>query len=242
MFFQKEKEYLECRKSLAKVKQRKLLLTSHLDHIILHNEQEKAAKLAELELSLGLAPSTPPPAHTVTPISTGSTSASSPRAAALTPSNGPSPAVVAAAAESAARLAAVQAAATVPPDHPGLRLDAVAPPAFAGFEEESQHQPTSQFNHAKHTNPTPTHNPTNPFGPPTPVASATPPPTRPPTATTSSAPSPATVATSRHVTIPPKQSTIPAPRAAQTALSIANKNKPSPLSYTADGTFAGFAD
>ena len=48
-FDKREKEYLEARKLLAKVKQRKLLLTGHLDYIILTNEQDKAKKLKELE-------------------------------------------------------------------------------------------------------------------------------------------------------------------------------------------------
>lgn len=48
-FDKKEKEYLEARKVLAKVKQRKLLLTGHLDYIILTNEVDKAKKLKELE-------------------------------------------------------------------------------------------------------------------------------------------------------------------------------------------------
>ena len=45
----KEREYLQSRKALAKVKQRKLLLTSHLDLIIINNENEKAKKLTELD-------------------------------------------------------------------------------------------------------------------------------------------------------------------------------------------------
>ena len=48
-FDKKEKEYLDARKTLAKVKQRKLLLTGHLDYIILTNELDKAKKLKELE-------------------------------------------------------------------------------------------------------------------------------------------------------------------------------------------------
>ena len=48
-FDKREKEYLEARKVLARVKQRKLLLTGHLDYIILTNELDKAKKLKELE-------------------------------------------------------------------------------------------------------------------------------------------------------------------------------------------------
>ena len=48
-FTVKERDYLDSRKALAKAKQRKLLLTGHLDFIILTNEKEKAKKLKELE-------------------------------------------------------------------------------------------------------------------------------------------------------------------------------------------------
>ena len=48
-FTVKEAAYLDARKALAKAKQRKLLLTGHLDFIILTNEKEKAKKLKELE-------------------------------------------------------------------------------------------------------------------------------------------------------------------------------------------------
>ena len=48
-FSVKERDYLDARKALAKAKQRKLLLTGHLDFIILSNEKEKAKKLKELE-------------------------------------------------------------------------------------------------------------------------------------------------------------------------------------------------
>ena len=40
-FDEKERLYIESRKHLAKVKQRKLLLTGHLDFIILTNEKNK---------------------------------------------------------------------------------------------------------------------------------------------------------------------------------------------------------
>jgi hypothetical protein len=52
----KEREYLAARKELAKCKQRKLLLTGHLDYIILTNERHKAQKLNELEAHLGMVP------------------------------------------------------------------------------------------------------------------------------------------------------------------------------------------
>lgn len=52
-FDAKEKAYLAARKDLAKKKQRKQLLISHLDHIILNNERQKAEKLCELEQQLG---------------------------------------------------------------------------------------------------------------------------------------------------------------------------------------------
>jgi len=48
-FDEKERLYLEARQELARKKQRKMLLTGHLDFIILTNERNKANKLAELE-------------------------------------------------------------------------------------------------------------------------------------------------------------------------------------------------
>lgn len=53
-FDQKEKEYLQARKALLKAKQRKTLLTAHLDFIILTHERGKANKLLELEAQLGI--------------------------------------------------------------------------------------------------------------------------------------------------------------------------------------------
>ena len=53
-FKEKEFAYLESRKILAKNKQKKLLLTGHLDYIILTNERKKAAKLRELTKALGM--------------------------------------------------------------------------------------------------------------------------------------------------------------------------------------------
>ena len=158
-FDYKEKEYLAARKALAKTKQRKLLLTSHLDYIILTNEQEKATKLAELEVSLGLNPSTPggtliagPPRAN----GSGNGVAASPaKSGALgmapsTPSTGASPAAIAAAAASEARFLAAQAAAAIPRDHPGLQLDVVAPPGFGGFADEEQQAAQQQMQHPHH--------------------------------------------------------------------------------------------
>jgi hypothetical protein len=45
---------LVSRKHLAKKKNRKALLTGHLDYIILANEKTKANKLRELEVQLGI--------------------------------------------------------------------------------------------------------------------------------------------------------------------------------------------
>ena len=53
-FKEKEFAYLESRKILAKNKQKKLLLTGHLDYIILTNERKKAVKLRELTKALGM--------------------------------------------------------------------------------------------------------------------------------------------------------------------------------------------
>jgi len=51
-FDRKERDYMIARDLLAKKKQRKLLLTGHLDYIILTNERNKATKLEQLELQL----------------------------------------------------------------------------------------------------------------------------------------------------------------------------------------------
>jgi hypothetical protein len=70
-FDAKEKFYLQSRKILATKKQRKQLLTAHLDYIILTNEKNKAEKLRELEIQLGIAnnttPAPPPPQNTAQP-------------------------------------------------------------------------------------------------------------------------------------------------------------------------------
>ena len=250
-FTQKEKDYLECRKALAKVKQRKLMLTSHLDYIILTNENEKASKLTELEISLGLAPSTPaaphalpsPPAASATP-----TYPASPHP----PSSGASAAALAAAAESEKRAEAARLAAMIPPDHPGLRLDHAAPvqPGFGGFEEEPAHaEPPSVAAPSAMTSA----GPSNPFAASSNGHSSTQQATD-PSATRAAArpgPSPAAIAASRHVAVPPRgsasasNSAAASPsgaRPAQSTMSIANRSKPTPLAYTPDGQFAGFAE
>ena len=119
-FDKREKEYLEARKQLAKVKQRKLLLTGHLDYIILTNEQDKAKKLKELEKKLfGKEDDTA--ADPPTTASTHPTSASSSDAgrAGSGASNG----------EKAGVGAAAVVAASAPPPPP-------AQPAFGGFGDD----------------------------------------------------------------------------------------------------------
>jgi hypothetical protein len=49
-----QKAFLDSRLALAKKTQRKLLLTGHLNSIILSNEQAKASKLTELQIQMGL--------------------------------------------------------------------------------------------------------------------------------------------------------------------------------------------
>lgn len=59
-----EKAYLKARRTLMDKKQRKTLLTSHLNFIILSNEKAKSEKLQELEAALGsteLKPAPPAP-------------------------------------------------------------------------------------------------------------------------------------------------------------------------------------
>lgn len=66
-FDRKERDYLTARQLLCKKKERKALLTGHLDLLILTNEKHKADKLRRLEAQLGLEDPPPAPPDAVAP-------------------------------------------------------------------------------------------------------------------------------------------------------------------------------
>jgi len=284
-FDYKEKEYLAARKVLAKTKQRKLLLTAHLDYIILTNEKEKAQKLTELEVSLGLSPTPADDSvegaaaatlaaakpslaiaadHTVASrvaaaaASSSSSSSSStnttptqPRSPTAAPiiRSGPSPAALAAAAESDARHRKLLEASAIPPDHPGLKLENVAPPEFEGFKEKEQDTGTSVLANGGGS----TEVSSNPFAPASTTASissSSPSVSSSHSHTLSTRPPPRTA---QHVSPPPYRSsksnsithstlnsTFGAP--AQRSLSFSSSSSSSDVNTLPDGTFAGFSD